>query len=117
MGGTTYYFNPDDNSLEGVNGAVEETSKASAQSMSGSRDMQHSPTHGSGHSSSSQQPFSVYAGPPSYLQNLISHQRPSFFVNEELRLDLIQRNSLTLATVDPALFPGNGSLSNKGTLC
>jgi len=28
-------------------------------------------------------------------------------MNEELRQDLIQRNSLAQACVDPALFPGN----------
>ena len=81
---------------------VQSSSKPPSQVLSSGRDV-HSPTH---ISTSSSQPFSVYAGLPSYLQNVISQQRPSFFINEELRQDLIQRNTLTLATVDPALFPG-----------
>ena len=55
--------------------------------------------------SSSQQ--HSYPGPPSFLQSSISgQQRASFFMSEDVRSDIIQRNSLAIASVDPASFPG-----------
>ena len=59
------------------------------------------------HLATPHQHLAVYAGPPSFLQNSINLQRASFFMNDELRQDLIQRNSLAQASVDPSAFPGN----------
>ena len=98
--GTTYYFTPEENAEEEKEDQdVLKTSQSSSRRQSSPAQPPHVPT--------SHQHLAVYAGPPSYLQNSINQQRASFFMNEELRLDLIQRNSLAQACVDPALFPGN----------
>ena len=100
MGGTTYYFSPDETTGLELRDADVDDGRPSA---SLSRGESHSPPQAH---PPSLPPFSVYAGPPSYLQNLVSQQRTSFFINDELRHDLIQRNALALASVDPSLFPG-----------
>lgn len=64
----------------------------------------HSPTRPS--SLTQNQLYSVYSGPSSFLQNHGGQQRSSFFINEDLRADLIQRNSIALTAPDPAIYPG-----------
>jgi len=96
--GTTYYFSPEENiEDEKEDQDVLKTSQSSSRRQSPPPQPPHVPT--------SHQHLAVYAGPPSYLQNSINQQRASFFMNEELRQDLIQRNSLAQACVDPSLFP------------
>lgn len=62
----------------------------------------------------------VYPGTPSYLQHPVkptkgncngteaaspTPQHPSFFINETLRMEILQKNALTLAVPDPVQFP------------
>ncbi|KNC70679.1 hypothetical protein SARC_16792, partial [Sphaeroforma arctica JP610] len=47
--------------------------------------------------------YKVYAGPPSYTQNMRGEQSAaaSFFMNENIRNELALRNALTLETLAP----------------
>ena len=56
-------------------------------------------------STSQNQLYFVYSGPSSFLQSCSGQQR-SFFMNEDIRADLLQRNSVALSISDPAVFPG-----------
>jgi len=103
--GTTYYFSPEENSLQSAEDTEKDDQDTLKSSLSSNRGPAQSPTPPPPHVQTSHQHLAVYAGPPSYLQNSINQQRTSFFMNEELRQDLIQRNSLAQACVDPALFP------------
>ncbi|XP_058790833.1 PAN2-PAN3 deadenylation complex subunit PAN3 [Phymastichus coffea] len=61
----------------------------------------------------------VYPGTPSYLQHPVKPtkgncngtetssptQHPSFFINETLRMEILQKNALALAVPDPAQYP------------
>lgn len=106
VGGTTYYYTPDEN----VKPTIEEQNlKHSSQT---SEKMKHSMVNRRTHSPSQPSPltqnqlYSVYSGPSSFLQNHCGQQRSSFFINEDLRADLIQRNSIALTTSDPDVYPG-----------
>jgi len=106
VGGTTYYYTPDEN----VKPTVEEpligdhsqiTEKMHTAVLN--RRIQ-SPNQLV--STSQNQVYSVYSGPSSFLQSCSGQQRSSFFMNEDIRADLLQRNSVALSLSDPALFPG-----------
>ncbi|KAK4013870.1 hypothetical protein OUZ56_026422 [Daphnia magna] len=109
VGGTTYYYTPEDDikpnheDLTIQNHGGQATDKIAHTAVL-SRRIQ-SPNQ---LVSTSQQPnhlFSVYSGPSSFLLSCTGQQRSSFFMNEDIRADLIQRNSVALLTSDPALFP------------
>jgi hypothetical protein len=111
VGGTTYYYTPDEN----VKPTVEEpiigkhsqiTEKMSHTSLLNRRIQ--SPNQLV--STSQNQMYSVYSGPSSFLQSCSGQQRSSFFMNEDIRADLLQRNSVALSISDPALFPGIANL-------
>lgn len=106
VGGTTYYYTPDEN----VKPTVEEPNignhcqiaeKISRASLLNGRIQ--SPNQLV--STSQNQLYSVYSGPSSFLQSCSGQQR-SFFMNEDIRADLLQRNSVALSISDPAVFPG-----------
>lgn len=105
VGGTTYYYTPDEN----VKPTVQEPNIGNhcqiAEKMSRAsllnRRIQ-SPNQLV--STSQNQLYSVYSGPSSFLQSCSGQQR-SFFMNEDIRADLLQRNSVALSISDPAVFP------------
>lgn len=110
IGGTTYYFSPDENVVPEIedhtitdhNGHGTASKSLHSSHTSGKQILSSTSSN-----NTSQHSFYVYAGPPSFLQNPTSGlQRTSFFMNEDLRNDLIQRNSVALSTVDVTLFPG-----------
>lgn len=65
--------------------------------------------------------YSIYAGPPSHLKDFTtrvsnlgpaptpvvhpSPQSPSFFVADELRLELMHKSAVTLSQPNPTVFP------------
>lgn len=113
VGGTTYYYTPEDNIKPNHedpnirNHGSQSTDKIAHNSVL-SRRIQ-SPNQ---LVSTSQQPnhlFSVYSGPSSFLQSCTGQQGSTFFMNEDIRADLVQRNSVALSTSDPASFPGTAS--------
>lgn len=51
--------------------------------------------------------FQVYPGSPSHVSTLKSRGvNSSFFVSENIRMDILERNALTLLQADPEHFPG-----------
>ncbi|XP_057368504.1 PAN2-PAN3 deadenylation complex subunit pan3-like isoform X1 [Daphnia carinata] len=109
VGGTTYYYTPEDDvkpnheDLTVRNHGGQATDKIVHNSVL-SRRVQ-SPNQ---LVSTSQQPnhlFSVYNGPSSFLQSCTAQQGSSFFMNEDIRAELVQRNLVALLASDPALFP------------
>lgn len=99
VGGTTYFYQ-----------------------ASGNDNISHNSTDGSlhhvshlGHSSGGASPFQVYPGTPSHLVNLrpsknastsLSSSSSSFFISEDMRAEILNKNSLTLMQPDPEHFPG-----------
>lgn len=65
--------------------------------------------------------YQVYPGMPSHVLSLKSRSGNSaFFINDDIRLDILNRNALTLMQPDPEQFNGNKNVIYKrpqGVLC
>lgn len=108
VGGTTYYYTPDENikpncEEQNIGDHGSQVPDKLSHSSHLSRRI-HSPNQSV--PAPQNQLYSVYSGPSSFLQSCSGQQRSSFFMNEDIRADLIQRNSVALSTSDPAVFPG-----------
>lgn len=116
VGGTTYYYTPDEN----LKPTIEEQTIGNHSSQISDKILQSSlrrtvsPTRSV--SVSQHQPYSVYSGPSSSLPSRSGQQRSSFFMNEDIRADLLHRNSVALATSDPSVYPGEAPTTIKNRL-
>lgn len=83
MGGTTYFFHTStDNSHASVNDSMSMTNSSIAS-------------------------YQVYPGTPSHVTAIKSRGgNSSFFLNDDIRVDMLTRNALTLMQSDPEQLPG-----------
>lgn len=99
MGGTTYFYNPEESGPSQEIPGIQEDVIGTHVFPS----------------------YSIYAGPPSHLKDFTtrlnplgapptpvvhpSPQSPSFFTPDELKAELMQRNSVVLSQPNPSQFP------------
>ena len=112
VAGTTYYYPPEEDISPEANNEMNmdchngQTSKKS-NLYSSSSVLANRRTASPSSTLSSQPPFSMYPGIPSFLPNSTTgQQRTSFFMNEDIRSDLVRRNSIALTAVETSAFPG-----------
>lgn len=58
--------------------------------------------------------YQVYPGTPSHVLS-IKARGGSYFINDDIRMDILNRNALTLMHPDPEQFAGKKMLFNRKT--
>lgn len=85
MGGTTYFYPTSAENSHASNDTVNSVSAASSIASG----------------------YQVYPGTPSHVLTLKSRNGNSaFFINDDIRMDILNRNALTLMQPDPEQFSG-----------